>query len=81
MVGMRAAQVVDELVTVGERGRMIAAAACRAGLALDRVTDLDDTDQAIEFLKDRLGPKDVVLVKGSHGMRMDRIVAAMEVES
>ncbi len=81
MVGVRAAEVVDELVTVGERGRMIAAAASRAGLALDRVTDLDDTDQAIEFLKHRLGPKDVVLVKGSHGMRMDRIVAAMEVES
>jgi UDP-N-acetylmuramoyl-tripeptide--D-alanyl-D-alanine ligase len=81
MVGVRAAEVVDELVTVGERGRMIAAAACRAGLALDRVTDLDDTDQAIEFLRNRLGPKDVVLVKGSHGMRMDRIVAAMETES
>ena len=38
-------------------------------------------DQAIEFLRDRLGPQDVVLVKGSHGMRMDRIVTALEAES
>jgi UDP-N-acetylmuramoyl-tripeptide--D-alanyl-D-alanine ligase len=81
MVGVRAAEVVDELVTVGERGRMIAAAARRAGLAPQRVTVLDNTDQAIEFLRNRLGSRDVVLVKGSHGMRMDRIVAAMETES
>ncbi len=81
MVGVRAAEVVDKLVTVGERGRMIAAAARRAGMAPERVTDLDNTDQAIEFLRDQLGPRDVVLVKGSHGMRMDRIVAAMETES
>ena len=30
MVGIRAAEVVDMLITIGERGRMIAAAACRA---------------------------------------------------
>jgi UDP-N-acetylmuramoyl-tripeptide--D-alanyl-D-alanine ligase len=39
---------------------------------------LEDSQQAIEFLKGRLKAKDVVLVKGSHGMRMDRIVAALE---
>ena len=78
MVGARAAEVVDELVTVGERARIIAAAASASGLVSDQITELDDTLQAVEFLRSRLREKDVVLVKGSHGMRMDRIVAALE---
>ena len=72
--------MVDELITVGERGRMIAEAAIRAGLLSHSVIALETSAQAVEVLKDRLGPADVVLIKGSHGMRMDRIVAALEVE-
>jgi UDP-N-acetylmuramoyl-tripeptide--D-alanyl-D-alanine ligase len=78
MVGRRAAGIVDELITLGERGRMIAAAACRVGFSPHKVTELDTSEQAIEFLQDRLRENDVVLVKGSRGMRMDRIVAALE---
>ncbi len=77
-VGIRAAQVVDLLVTVGERGRMIAAAAARAGLPGSLITELESTDQAVEFVQPRLGPNDVLLVKGSRGMRMERIVARLE---
>ncbi len=78
MVGVRAAEVVDELVTVGRLGRMIAAAACRAGLSRSVVNELADSDEAIEYLQTRLKANDVVLIKGSHGMRMDRITAALE---
>jgi UDP-N-acetylmuramoyl-tripeptide--D-alanyl-D-alanine ligase len=42
------------------------------------ITELDTVEQAIEFLRPHLNDKDVVLVKGSHGMRMDRIVTALE---
>ncbi len=68
----------DELVTVGERAQVIAASARQAGLPASAVTELSDSQQAIEFLKAHLKEQDVVLVKGSHGMRMDRIVAALE---
>ena len=78
MVGRRAADIVDELITLGERGRMIAAAACRVGFPPEKVTELDTSEQAIELLQDRLCENDVVLIKGSRGMRMDRIVAALE---
>jgi UDP-N-acetylmuramoyl-tripeptide--D-alanyl-D-alanine ligase len=78
IVGARAAEVVNELVTVGQRARIIAAAAGASGLADDQITELEDTLQAVEFLRSRLQAEDVVLVKGSHGMRMDRIVAALE---
>jgi UDP-N-acetylmuramoyl-tripeptide--D-alanyl-D-alanine ligase len=78
MVGVRAAEVVNELVTVGVRGRMIAAAASRAGLPDHRITEFEDSQAATSYLNKNLGSNDVVLVKGSHGMRMDKIVAALE---
>jgi UDP-N-acetylmuramoyl-tripeptide--D-alanyl-D-alanine ligase len=78
MVGVRAAEVVDELVTVGELGRIIAGAALKSGLPPSSITRLDTTQDAIAYLKPRLGTEDVVLVKGSRGMQMDRIVAALE---
>jgi UDP-N-acetylmuramoyl-tripeptide--D-alanyl-D-alanine ligase len=78
MVGRRAAEIVDELITVGERGRMIAAAACRAGFSPHNVAELETSEQAIEFLQERLFATDIVLVKGSRGMQMDSIVTALE---
>ncbi len=78
MVGARAADVVDELICVGRRARWIADEARQAGLADEKITCVDDAQQAVELLRGRLGAGDVVLVKGSHGMRMDRIVSALE---
>ena len=78
MVGVRAAEVADEIITIGERARMIAGSARKSRFTRLTITELDDSQQAINFLKSRLKPDDVVLVKGSHGMRMDRIVAELE---
>jgi len=78
MVGVRAAEVVDELVTVGDLAFIIAGAALRAGLNPGSVIQLESVQDAIDYLKPRLSKDDVALVKGSHGMRMDRIVAALE---
>jgi UDP-N-acetylmuramoyl-tripeptide--D-alanyl-D-alanine ligase len=81
MVGVRAAEVVDSLITVGERGQMIANAAREAGLPALAIVEFEDVDRVVEHMKDRLEAGDIVLVKGSHGMRMDRIVAALEARS
>lgn len=78
MVGVRAAEVVDELITVGQRGHLIAESARNAGLNQNVITELENCDAVIAYLADRLKENDVVLVKGSHGMQMDRIVAALE---
>lgn len=77
-VGIRAAEVAHSLVTVGELARIMARAAERAGMPADRITVLDDCQEAIDHLEEVLQEDDVVMVKGSHGMRMDRIVAALE---
>ena len=77
-VGLRAASVADILITVGELGKIIAEAATWIGMKKDRIFSLEDSESVIEFLRDYLHKGDVVLVKGSRGMQMDRIVAALE---
>jgi UDP-N-acetylmuramoyl-tripeptide--D-alanyl-D-alanine ligase len=77
-VGVRASEVADEIVTVGERARMIAGSARKRRFSKLTITEFDNTEQAIDYLKDRLNENDVVLVKGSRGMMMDRIVAELE---
>lgn len=78
MVGIRAAEVVDELITLGERGKIIAETALEAGLPAEKITSLDDAEQVIKYLQPYLSAGDIVLVKGSNIMRMDRIVSALE---
>jgi UDP-N-acetylmuramoyl-tripeptide--D-alanyl-D-alanine ligase len=78
MVGIRAAEVVDELVTLGKRGKIIAEAALEAGLPVDKIIALDEVELVIQYLQPNLKPDDIVLVKGSNMMGMDRIVSALE---
>lgn len=78
MVGIRSADVVDELITVGERSSVIAEAAEQAGLPAEAITQLKTSEEAIEVMRARLSKDDVVLVKGSRGMHMDNIVASLE---
>ncbi len=78
MVGARAAEVADEIVTVGERARWIADEALQSGMQTSRVFTLEDSQAAIHHLQDQVGKGDVVLVKGSRGMQMDLIVTALE---
>jgi len=81
MVGVRAAAIVQELVAVGERARTIADSARQSGLKSASVHWYATTHEATEYLRQKLGQGDVVLVKGSRGMRMETIVAALEANS
>jgi UDP-N-acetylmuramoyl-tripeptide--D-alanyl-D-alanine ligase len=81
MVGMRAAQVADLLVTLGTRAHMIAEAARKAGMKKARVLEYEQPGEIIDWLNQNLVAEDTVLIKGSHGLRMDQIVAALEAYS
>lgn len=78
MVGVRAAEVVNQLVTVGTRAHMVAAAARRAGFRDEAIMEFENSQEAVQYLQSRLQENDVVLVKGSHGMHMDLIISALE---
>jgi UDP-N-acetylmuramoyl-tripeptide--D-alanyl-D-alanine ligase len=78
MVGYRAAEVVHELICVGSRARTIAEAARRSGLAAEQVKEFSENQEVIDYLRPRLDGDEVVLIKGSRGARLDRIVSALE---
>ncbi len=77
-VGSRAAEVVDYLITLGPRAHIIAQSARKAGLDNSYIKEHEEIAPVIDWLKKNLTSKDVVLIKGSHGLRMDRIVTELE---
>jgi UDP-N-acetylmuramoyl-tripeptide--D-alanyl-D-alanine ligase len=81
MVGLRAGQVAQVLVTLGERAHIIAEAARRAGMKKTNIFEFEDIAPLMDWLKSNLMKEDVVLIKGSHGLRMDRITASLELRS
>jgi len=81
MVGLRAGQVVDVLLTLGERAHIIAEAARRGNGKKKTIVEFDEYEPLLEWLDTNLSKEDVVLIKGSHGLRMDRITSQLEVRS
>lgn len=77
LIGRRARQVAQVLVTVGERGRIIAAEALRAGMPTAQVHSTGTAGEAIALLRRLVTAGDVILVKGSRAVHMDEIVAGL----
>jgi len=80
-VGRRALDVVATLVTVGERGRLIAEEALAGGMEAEKVIIEEDNERAIACLREIVSPGDIILVKGSRGMNMEEIVAALAISN
>jgi UDP-N-acetylmuramoyl-tripeptide--D-alanyl-D-alanine ligase len=74
LVGRRVKDVAQFLITVGKLGRLIGEEALMFGMPEKSVYMLDNTSEAVDVLRRIIQPDDVVLVKGSHGARLDRIV-------
>jgi len=73
-VGMRALEVADVLITVGQRGAIIGQTALRWGMPADRVHIFEENGAAIALLQHLVTGNDMVLVKGSRAMQMEEIV-------
>jgi len=65
---------IDVLVTIGERAARIADGARAEGMDPGRIRPCATADEASEVLDDELEPGDVVLVKASRVMGLERIV-------
>ncbi|MBN2003230.1 MAG: UDP-N-acetylmuramoyl-tripeptide--D-alanyl-D-alanine ligase [Anaerolineae bacterium] len=76
-VGCRAANVVQELVAVGELARHIARGAELCGMRPEHIHLVADSEAATALLCQILQPNDLILVKGSRAMKMETIVAAL----
>lgn len=72
--GVKAAKVAKILFCVGVRARYIAEGALDAKMKESEVFQFDESREAGKFLEGILKSGDVVLIKGSQGIRMERTV-------
>ncbi len=80
-VGLKTAELgIDFLITVGEASKHTAAAAREAGMDDNQIASFANSELAGKFLQEKLHEGDVVLVKGSQSMRMEKIVKEVMAE-
>lgn len=80
-VGEKVAQLkVDFLVTVGERAKMIAEGTQNKGFNEDKIAKFAKSQEAGLFLQEKIKTGDLVLIKGSQGVRMEKIVVEIMVD-
>lgn len=74
-IGAIAAKLgVTGLITIGSLAKQIAEGAIEAGLPKDRVLQAKTHEEAAALLRTLSRPGDAVLVKGSRGMKMEKIL-------
>lgn len=76
-IGALVAQKVDVLVAVGSRSRAMRDAAVASGMPEERALWFANSREAAEALSDMIAASDIVLVKGSQGIRMERVMEAL----
>jgi UDP-N-acetylmuramoyl-tripeptide--D-alanyl-D-alanine ligase len=64
----------DKLITVGEKARDICRGAKRVGMKRDDIFNFKNSEEAKKFIQDRIKEGDLLLIKGSQGVRMEKIV-------
>lgn len=75
-IGMLMATIgINALFLQGDFSRATAAGAEEGGLSAENIFFLSEQDNGMSFLKEHLKKGDWILVKGSRGMKMEKIVA------
>jgi UDP-N-acetylmuramoyl-tripeptide--D-alanyl-D-alanine ligase len=65
------------LAAFGPRSRDLAAAAAAAGLPADRIFHTEEIDALVAWAREHVKPTDLLLVKASRGMKLERLVEAL----
>lgn len=73
-----AQQGIGELIACGALGKAIAAGARKAGLPTARIHEVPDAAAAGALIKPMLKAGDTVLVKASRGMKLERVLEAIQ---
>jgi UDP-N-acetylmuramoyl-tripeptide--D-alanyl-D-alanine ligase len=76
--GLGIPKSIDVVVGVGKRSRALLDGAREAGFADSALHHFDNAQQAGEFLKGDIREGDLVLIKGSRGVGLDKAVAMLE---
>jgi UDP-N-acetylmuramoyl-tripeptide--D-alanyl-D-alanine ligase len=73
-IGSLAGKSADVVIAIGEYAPRIVESARAAGLSRERAFTVDSADQAVAALTPLLDAQARILVKGSRGMRLERVV-------
>ncbi len=76
-VGIKASVIVDILVLVGPRSKFIGNGALESGFTNKNIYHFDAVGQSLDFLKGMVKKGDVILLKGSQGVRLEKAVEAI----
>ncbi|MDO8494917.1 MAG: UDP-N-acetylmuramoyl-tripeptide--D-alanyl-D-alanine ligase [bacterium] len=75
-LGNLAGTIADWIITVGSRAKFIADSAGNQ-LPKDRILSFNDSQEAKQKVQELIQEGDLILVKGSQGMRMEKVVEAV----
>ncbi|HKR65499.1 MAG TPA: UDP-N-acetylmuramoyl-tripeptide--D-alanyl-D-alanine ligase, partial [Thermoanaerobaculia bacterium] len=76
--GLAIPKSIDIIAGVGKRTRALLDGAREAGFAESALHHFDDATAAGEFLKNEIREGDLVLIKGSRGVGLDKAVTMLE---
>lgn len=79
-VGERAAKTADIFITVGPRSKFAAEGAISAVMEKSSVFNFSTSREAANYLKPLIQEGDLILIKGSQAMRMERVVEEIMAE-
>lgn len=73
-IGAIGGNFLDALFTVGSRAKFIAEGAKNVGMSKKAIFSFDDVDAVVSEVKKSIKKGDVILVKGSHSMNLEKLV-------
>ena len=77
-IGKLVSKSADLLFTYGKRSKIISKQAEKSGMKKEKIFYFADLNDLIKSLKNMIAPNDVILIKGSRAMRMERVVAEIK---
>lgn len=79
-VGAKAAQVAEIVLAVGERAIFLADEAKKQGMPKEKIFHFASAEEAGRLLRDLIEEGDLILVKGSQSIRMEKVVKEVMAE-
>jgi UDP-N-acetylmuramoyl-tripeptide--D-alanyl-D-alanine ligase len=79
-IGGKASEIADMIFTVGSRAKFIAEEAIKQGFPENRIFQFMVSDDAAIKVQEEIKENDVILIKGSRAMKMERVVKEIMAE-
>ena len=77
ILGEKVVKIADMLVLVGPRAKFIKEGALESGFNIKELYSFDSSKTAAKFMEGVVEKGDLILVKGSQGVRLERVVGAI----